>query len=82
MAGARNSGDWPEAGVGWELGIINLKVHFFLGVREFFVLHRMVGRTQRGVSTPGYFEPCNFPSLTSLFCYCHLALLCVIRVVE
>ena len=60
MAGARNSGDWPEAGVGWELGIINLKVHFFLGVREFFVLHRMVGRTQRGVLTPGYFERVTF----------------------
>ena len=36
---------------------------FFLWVREFFVLHRMVGRTQRGVLTPGYFEPCNFPSV-------------------
>ena len=44
---------------GWELGGINL--HFFLLVREFFVLHGMVGRTQRGVLTPGYFEPCNFP---------------------
>ena len=31
-------------------------------MREFFVLHRMVGRTQRGVLTPGYFEPCSFPS--------------------
>ena len=31
-------------------------------MREFFVLHRMVGRTWRGVSTPGYFEPFNFPS--------------------
>jgi len=37
-------------------------VHFFLWVREFFVLHRMVGRTWRGVLTPDYFEPCNFPS--------------------
>ena len=36
---------------------------FFLQVREFFVLHRMVGRTWRGVLAPGYFEPCNFPSL-------------------
>ena len=35
---------------------------FFLWVREFFVLHRMVGRTWRGVLTPGYFEPCNFLS--------------------
>ena len=35
---------------------------FSLRVREFFVLHRMVGRTQRGVLTPGYFEPSNFPS--------------------
>ena len=69
MAGARNSGDWPEAGVGWELGIINLKVHFFLWVREFFVLHRMVGRTWRGVLTPGYFEPCNFPSITNYYKY-------------
>ena len=62
MAGARNSGDRPEAGTGWEPGIINLSVHFFLRVREFFVLHRMVGRTWRRVLTPGYFEPCNFPS--------------------
>ena len=30
-------------------------------MREFFVLHRMVERTRRGVLTPGYFEPCNFP---------------------
>ena len=44
---------------GWELGVINLNDHFFLWVREFFVLHRMVGRTWRGVLTPGYFEPCN-----------------------
>ena len=29
MAGTRNSGDRPEAGTGWELGVINLKVHFF-----------------------------------------------------
>ena len=36
---------------------------FFLRVTEFFVFHRMVGRTWRGVLTPGYFEPCNFPSL-------------------
>ena len=28
MAGARNSGNWPEAGTGWELGVINLNVHF------------------------------------------------------
>ena len=42
---------------GWELSVINLNVHFFLRVREFFVLHRMVGRTRRGVLTPGYFEP-------------------------
>ena len=64
MAGARNSGDWSEAAIDWELGVINLKVHFFfLQVREFFIVHRMVGRTQRGVLTLGYFEPCNFPSL-------------------
>ena len=44
------------------MGVINLNVHFFLPVREFFVLHRMVGKTRRGVLTPGYFEPCNFPS--------------------
>ena len=63
-AGARNSGDRPEAGTGWELGVINLNVHFFfLPVREFFVLHRMVGSIQRGVLTPGYFERCNFPSV-------------------
>ena len=35
---------------------------FFLRVREFFDFHRMVGRTPRGLLTPGYFEPCNFPS--------------------
>ena len=46
----------------WELDVINLNVHFFLLVREFFVLHRMVGRTWREVLTPGSFEPCNFPS--------------------
>ena len=62
MAGAMNSGDWPEAGTGWELVLIIFNAHFFLPVREFFVLHRMVGRTQRGVLTPGYFEQCNFPS--------------------
>ena len=31
-------------------------------MREFFVSHRMVERTQRGDLTPGYFELCNFPS--------------------
>jgi len=36
---------------GWEL------------VREFFVLHRMLGRTWREILTPGYFDPCNFPSV-------------------
>ena len=36
---------------------------FFFRVIEFFVLHRMVGRTWRGVLTPGYFEPQNFPSV-------------------
>ena len=35
---------------------------FFFFRWEVFVLHRMVGRTQRGVLTPGCFEPCNFPS--------------------
>ena len=48
MAGARNSGDRPEAGTGWELGVINLNVHFFLRVREFFILHRMVGKDLEG----------------------------------
>ena len=43
MAGARNSGDRPEAGTSWELDVINLDVHFFLPVSEFFVLHGMVG---------------------------------------
>ena len=55
---------WRSArgGTGWELGVINLNVHFFfLRVRE-FVLHRMVGRAWRGVLTPGNFEPCKFPS--------------------
>ena len=36
-------------------------VYFFLLVRKLFVLSRMVGRTWRGVLTPGYLEPCNFP---------------------
>jgi len=45
----------------WELGLINLNVHFLLLVRELCVLHRMVGRTWRGVLIPGYFEPCTFP---------------------
>ena len=47
---------------GWELVVISLNVHFFLRVKELFVLHRMVGRTRRGVLTLGYFELCNFPS--------------------
>ena len=63
MAAAKNSGDQPEAGTSWKLGVINLNVHFFLPVREFFVLHRKVGRDWRGVLVPGYFEPCNFPPL-------------------
>ena len=34
MAGARNLGDLSEAGVGWELGVMNLNVHYFSsGVR-------------------------------------------------
>ena len=66
MSGARNSGDWPEAGTSWELVVINLNVHFFLWVRELFVLHRMVGRTPRGVLTPGYFELRNFSSFQTL----------------
>ena len=41
MTGARNSGDWPESGTGWQLGVINLNVHSFLWVREFFVFYRM-----------------------------------------
>ena len=32
-------------------------------MRDFFVLHRVVGRTQRRVLTPGCFESCNFPSV-------------------
>ena len=46
-----------------------MSIFFFLWVREFFVLHRMVGRTWRGVLTPGYFEPCNFPSLSSILAW-------------
>ena len=52
----------------WDLEEINLNIHFFLLVREFFVLHRMVGRTWKGVLTPDYFEPCHFPSRTTLHC--------------
>ena len=57
-AGARNFGDWDCLGAGRD----QPNVHFFLRVTEFFILHRMVGRTSRGVLTPGYFELCNFPS--------------------
>ena len=32
-------------------------------MREFFVLYRMVGRTWRGILTPGYVELCNCPSV-------------------
>ena len=47
---------------------MNLNVLFFfsLWVKEFFVLHRMVGRTWRGILTPAYFEPCNCPSFQTL----------------
>ena len=55
---------WARGWTGRELDVINLIVHFFLPVREFFVLHRMVGRTLRRVLTPGYFELCKFPSHT------------------
>ena len=48
---------------GWDRINLNVIFFFFFRGREFFVLHRMVGRTQRGVLTPAYFEPCNFPSL-------------------
>ena len=68
MAGARNSGDWPEAGLA---GSCNQP--YCLRGREFFVLHRMVGRTRSGVFTPGYFEPCNFPSFSSYFSWLHLS---------
>ena len=51
---------------GWALDIINLNVHFFLRVREFFILHRMVGRAWRGVLIPGYLEPCNLPSVPKI----------------
>ena len=40
-------------------------VYFFIRVGKLFVLPRMVGRTWRGVLTPGYLEPCNFPSPTT-----------------
>ena len=33
-AGARNSGDQPEAGTGWELGVINFNVGFFFSFCE------------------------------------------------
>ena len=57
----RSARDWTS----WELGIINLNVHFFLWVRELFVLHRMVERTWRRVLTRGYFKPRNFPSMAA-----------------
>ena len=43
MAGARNSGDWPEAGTGWELGVINLIVCFCPWGERVLCFHRMVG---------------------------------------
>ena len=51
--------DWLGAGQ------INLNVHFFFFLQkgEFFVLHRMVGRTPEGNLSPGSFELCNFPSM-------------------
>ena len=39
---------WRPAGTSQELGVINLIVHFFFFRSEFFVLHRMVRRTQKG----------------------------------
>jgi len=54
---------WARGWTSWEWGVINLNVHWFLQLREFFVLYRMVGRSQTGVLTPGYFDPCNFPSI-------------------
>ena len=62
MAGARNSGDWPEAGLAVSWVLSTLMSIFFLQVREFFVLYRIVERTWKEVLTPGYFEPCNLPS--------------------
>ena len=61
-AGVRNSWNWPETGLGWDLNVINLNVHSFLRGRKFFILYRMVGRTWREVLTPGYVEPSSFPS--------------------
>ena len=61
-AGVRNSWNRPETGLGWDLNVINLNVHSFLRGRKFFILYRMVGRTWREVLTPGYLEPCSFPS--------------------
>ena len=63
MAGARNFGDRPETQDWLGAGCNEPNVQFFLQVREFFVLHRMAGRTWREVLTPDYFEPCNFPSV-------------------
>ena len=34
MAGARNSGGWPEAGNSLELRVIYLSVHFFFSLGE------------------------------------------------
>ena len=62
---ARNSGDRPEAGWAGSWAQSTLMSIFSFQVREFFVLHRMVGRTWRGVLTPGYFQLCSFPSQLS-----------------
>ena len=51
-----------ETGINWELNVINLNIHSFLQGRKFFILYRMVGRTWRGLLTPGYVEPYSFPS--------------------
>ena len=40
---------------------------YFLPLRESVLCFaRMVGKTRRGVLTPGYLEPCNFPSFQTL----------------
>ena len=63
----------------WELSIININVLFFPSrVREFFDLHRVMGRTRRGVLTPSYFEPCNFPSFPFLNILANTSLVCLV----
>ena len=69
MAAAKNSGDQPEAGTSWKLGVINLNVHFFPSGEKVLCFAYNGGEELEGSLTPGYCEPCDFPSVGK---YSHL----------